>query len=621
MSTHRTIAAVAVLLVWIVAGTVVGPPTASAAVTTSVPTRVLDTRNGVGRAAGLVVPGEVVRVTMPSVTAGASSLALNLTATNALAPGFLTAWACDEAKPTTSNLNFVSGHAVANMAIIRPSAVDRQVCLEVSVPVHLLVDLMGWFTGSGDVSPVAPNRVVDTRQTGDPLASGEFRRLPIAGTRGIPATASSTLLNVTLTGTGAPGFASVVPCPAAGGAPPSTSTLNFAAGATVAAFTVATLVGGDVCVYSSTTANLIVDAFGTVSSTGGLRGTSPQRVLDTRNGVWSSGPAQSNAEVKVRLAGRGGVPNSALGALVTVTVSDTTSDGHVTAWPCDAPKPDTSILNFSPGSARANLAIVGLAATSGEICLSSYTNDGSSVALIADVVGYVPGSVDRGPVPPPPVSPPPSGGSGGFVTLPVGSVLPSGAECAGRVRRAVEVRPENGVANANRGSRANANTRADWSGFARVDGDFAGTTDEIIQWAACKWGIDENIVRAQVIKESYWYQSANGDNGESWGLGQVRDTAHQSAFQFGSVNARNSSAYNLDYTYASWRACFEGVYTWLNTVERNGTYAAGDVWGCLGVWFSGRWYVNNDAYLNQPGDSVRWHYDNKTWLTSTFING
>jgi autotransporter family porin len=215
----------------------------------------------------------------------------------------------------------------------------------------------------------------------------------------------------------------------------------------------------------------------------------------------------------------------------------------------------------------------------------------------------------------------PPGGSGGFATLPVGAALPSGAECASRVKAAVEIRPENAAANGNEGSRANANTRPDWSGFSRVDGDFSGTTDEIIQWAACKWGIDENIARAQVIKESYWYQSANGDNGESWGLGQVRDGyGHEPAFQY-SVNARTSSAYNLDYTYASWRACYEGVYTWLNDVERVGTYAAGDVWGCLGVWFSGRWYVNNDAYLNEPGDSVRWHYDNKTWLTPTFING
>ena len=220
--------------------------------------------------------------------------------------------------------------------------------------------------------------------------------------------------------------------------------------------------------------------------------------------------------------------------------------------------------------------------------------------------------------PPPVTTPPPS--SERFETLPVGAALPSGAECATRVKPAAEIRPENNAANSNEGSRANANTRPDWSQFSRVDGDFSGTTDEIIQWAACKWGIDEDIARAQVIKESYWYQSANGDNGESWGLGQVRDTAHQSAFQY-SVNARNSSAYNLDYTYATWRACYEGVYTWLNTVERNGTYGPGDVWGCVGLWFSGRWYVGNDAYLNQPGDSVRWHYDNKTWLTSTFING
>ena len=169
---------------------------------------------------------------------------------------------------------------------------------------------------------------------------------------------------------------------------------------------------------------------------------------------------------------------------------------------------------------------------------------------------------------------------------------------ATRVRAAAEIRPENTTANKNRGSRANANKRADWAGFNRVDGDFAGTTDELIQWAACKWGIDEDIVRAQIVKESTWYQSAVGDGGESFGVGQVRNTAHREAFEY-SVNAQTSTAYNLDYTYAVWRACYEGVFTWLNNVERNGTYAAGDVWGCIGVWFSGRWYFNNDAYLNR----------------------
>jgi autotransporter family porin len=510
------------------------------------------------------------------------------------------------------------------MAIIRPSTAPNstgQFCLETSAPVHLLVDLMGWFSGLDDVVPSAPNRIVDTRQTGNPLREGEFRRVRIAGTAGVPSNASSALLNVTLTGTAKAGFLSVVPCPASGRAAPTTSTMNYASADTVAAFTVATLTNGEVCFYSDSRADLIVDTFGSAPSGGGLEVKGPARVLDTRNGIWSAGPARSGADVRVRVAGRGGVPNSSRAALLTVTVSDTNSAGYVTAWPCDVRKPQTSVLNFWPGSARANSVLVGLSTGEGEVCLSAFTNNGSNVSLIADTVGWVPGTVSRGPVSAPPAPAPVPSPSGRFATLPVGTALPSGAECAARVRSAAEVRPENAASNATRGSRANANTDPSWSGFSRVDGDFAGTTDEIIQWAACKWGIDEDIARAQVIKESYWYQNGPpGDNGESWGLGQVRVPYHQSAFQY-SVNARTSSAYNLDYTYAIWRGCYEGVFTWFNTVERNRTYQSGDVWGCVGAWFSGRWYVNIDAYLDEPGNSVRWHYNNKTWLTSSFING
>ena len=191
----------------------------------------------------------------------------------------------------------------------------------------------------------------------------------------------------------------MVPCPAAGDSIPSTSTLNFAAGDTVPAFTIAELVNGEVCVYSNSASNLIVDTFGWTPSGGGLRVKNPERVLDTRNRIWSNGPARSNEVVRVRVAGRGGVPNDSLAALLTVTVSDTTTSGFVTVWPCDAPKPDTSVLNFWPGAARANSALVGLSTVDGEVCLSAFTNNGSNVSLIADAVGWVPGSVSRGPVP------------------------------------------------------------------------------------------------------------------------------------------------------------------------------------------------------------------------------
>ncbi len=202
-----------------------------------------------------------------------------------------------------------------------------------------------------------------------------------------------------------------------------------------------------------------------------------------------------------------------------------------------------------------------------------------------------------------------------FSTLPVGAALPSDATCAALVRPAAEVRPGNAVFNRTKGNGA-----AQSGFFARVDGDFAGTTDEIIQWEACKWGIDEDIVRAQTYKESSWNQSAAGDfttdssrcvpghppgtdgrSGqcpESIGLMQVRYPYWGASFPM----ATNSSAYNLDEALAARRSCFEGNETWLNTVGGN-PYSAGDLWGCVGLWFAGRWHTAEaDTYVTAVQD-------------------
>jgi autotransporter family porin len=193
--------------------------------------------------------------------------------------------------------------------------------------------------------------------------------------------------------------------------------------------------------------------------------------------------------------------------------------------------------------------------------------------------------------------------------LPPGSALPTGAQCASRVRAAPEVRAVNQTQNNTRGTRANTL-------YPGVDGNFTGTTDQILQWVACKWGIDEDIVRAQIAKESWWKMSAVGDNGESFGLGQVRVPYHATAFV--DDNAKRSSAYNLDYTYAVWRSCFEGKETWLNTVERGATYVAGDAEGCLGVWFTGRWRIPDAlTYIAAVND----YRAQRIWETPSFING
>ena len=95
----------------------------------------------------------------------------------------------------------------------------------------------------------------------------------------------------------------------------------------------------------------------------------------------------------------------------------------------------------------------------------------------------------------PPGSPPlpPTGGSQTFPTLPPGSALPSDQECRSRVRPAAENRATNATANHTVGHATMADPGNPFTG--RVTGNFTGTTDEIIQWAACKWGIDEDVVR------------------------------------------------------------------------------------------------------------------------------
>jgi hypothetical protein len=578
------------------------------------PQRLIDTRT-----TQRVMPGATLRVPVPAATnAGATAVTVNLTATDALAAGYVTAWSCNQAMPATSVLNFRPGHPDANLAAM---AFDGEICLASSAPVHLLVDLMGWFTGTNEFRGTAPNRLLDTRPSGG-LQPFQPHTLKVAGQPGIGNGAAAVAINVTVASPTADGYVVAYPC----GAVPPNSTVNFRAGEDVAALTVVAPANGDVCFISSVPAHLIVDSFGWVPSGGGLIAQSPSRLLDTRQPSWPHGAAKSGSKITVQLSSRGGIPNNAAAALVTVTAVDSSSMGYVVVWPCDTSMPGTSIVNTWSGSLRANLAFVKLA-DDGTACFQAHSDGGSPVQLIVDAVGYTTGGPNR---PEPPANPPPPTGTtppatnptGHFSTLPPGSALPSGAECASRVRPAPENRPGNAGYNSTTWS---SQPMADPLG-QRADGQYTGTTDQILQWVACKWGIDEDIVRAQVAKESAWHQTVLGDRtgnncapvspqtnpcGESIGLMQVRWAYHQPAFE-GSVK---SSAYNVDYAYALWRSCYEGNATWLNQFERGRDYSGGDVWGCLGLWFSGRWYTPAaEGYIAAVTD----YLNRRVWEGSDF---
>lgn len=126
---------------------------------------------------------------------------------------------------------------------------------------------------------------------------------------------------------------------------------------------------------------------------------------------------------------------------------------------------------------------------------------------------------------------------------------------------------------------------------SRVTGNFTGTTDQILQWSAYKWGLDEDLLRAVAVQESYWRQSFVGDNGASFGLMQIRNNDSKGAPAFGGYPwTQRSTALNVDFFGAWIRSCLEGDFydggQWLY----GGTRVRGDLWGCVGAWYSGSWY-------------------------------
>jgi hypothetical protein len=329
-----------------------------AAVTPLQPDRVLDTRTGIGAPVGRMQPGATLGLVLNGrVPAGTTSVMLNLTATEARQPGFVTAWPCDEDRPSTSVVNYVANDAAPNAVVLKlPPA---GLCFSSSTAVHLVADLMAAFSGSGDIVGSAPNRVLDTRVTGNPLRAQVERRIRIAGTTGIPSNAQAAALNITVVAPRSAGWVVAYPC----GTPAATSNVNFRAGEIIANLTVVGLGGGDVCVRSLIDTEVVIDTFGWSTNAGSLIVGSPQRILDTRDGTGGHpGPANVNQPVRLRVAGRAGVPNSAAAALLTITVVARGSSGYVTAWPCDEQRPTASVLNMTPFALRSNQALVKLSA-------------------------------------------------------------------------------------------------------------------------------------------------------------------------------------------------------------------------------------------------------------------
>jgi hypothetical protein len=243
----------------------------------------------------------------------------------------------------------------------------------------------------------------------------------------------------------------------------------------------------------------------------------------------------------------------------------------------------------------------------------------------------------------------PAQAHGFFATLPPSATLPTGKQCAAMIAATPETAPANVPFNITIPTAAQLSTYAangytstyqdDYTQYARVRGDYTGSTDMIMRWAACKYGISEDVVRAQAWVESGWHQGGVGDLHTKrarcvqggflklWNttIGMPDGTAvscPECCFQSWSAwqtkvfyewmtwpEIMRSTAFAADYRYADQRSCMNGAYAsyFSSLAQPPNTYAA-DIanymsspdsrntqrvlWGCIGKHFSGGWHDN-----------------------------
>ena len=230
-------------------------PSSTTGLTAQSPTRVLDTRNGIGALGGnatytLDLSG--------SVPANATAVVLNLTGTNATAGTFVTAWPYGAARPNTSSLNLTPGIDTPNGITVPLGAGGKIDLYNLAGSVDLVADLAGYYapTASATFSTVIPSRAIDTR-TSTPV-TGAARTVDLSGL--IPPTATAVVLNLTATNPSANTFVTAAPH---GSPQPNASNLNLVVGQTASnSATVAVSPDAKIDLYNAHgTADVIVDVF------------------------------------------------------------------------------------------------------------------------------------------------------------------------------------------------------------------------------------------------------------------------------------------------------------------------------------------------------------------------
>ncbi|MCU1397924.1 MAG: hypothetical protein JWN62_1033 [Acidimicrobiales bacterium] len=360
------------------------------------PCRLVDTRAGFGASTLDPLTFDVATRGSCNLPAGATALSVTLTAVQPAGRGFLTAWPSDQARPTTSNINFDTGQVRANGSIVMLDA-SGSFRVFTSVPASVVVDVVGAFVPaatarSGRFVATAPTRLLDTRVSGR-VAGGSS--VEVALPDGVPADAISLALNVTVTDSSTAGYVTAYPI---GQAVPHTSILDLdGAGQTRAAGGIVPVSAGGAALFLSGGGNVVVDLLGYFTGPSAASGTeglftaiAPTRVLDTRDvsPLGTAVPIHPGGGLELA-TGHGGA--------VAFNITSVDGDpGFVTAFPAGTSQPPTSTINaIGGGDVVANFAMIQMSGRG----LDLFSKAESHVLI--DVQGWFSGPSASATLPPP----------------------------------------------------------------------------------------------------------------------------------------------------------------------------------------------------------------------------
>jgi len=166
------------------------------------------------------------------------------------------------------------------------------------------------------------------------------------------------------------------------------------------------------------------------------------------------------------------------------------------------------------------------------------------------------------------------------------------------------------------------------------------STDDLIQWAAHKWGIPENWLRAEYVHETYWNQFMLGDATQvsgawygkyrpadripgthsvyqSLGITQVR-WAPGGALHPGTEPLRwLSTAFNIDYQAATVRFYYDNPQR-TRSSWGDGSYTPCQTWNSIGGWYSP--YPWQNSGQASYADAVKRILAQRDWESSGFVS-